>query len=300
MSSTFDGGESHRSENSSSTTHRTRSDGNEKNPSATLAEDRATQEKAARKRAPASAIPRPVRVGTVHGQNEADIIAEYPMQVTTPKPEIASQSVSPLHTSTSQHGAPVQTDSMCHRPFHQRDNSLDHGTDYSREVQEIFQRVMISRRSTAVSQDQIQSGQATCRSSLNQQERSRLEKRVLPPLPSELPGHTHVYQSPGQANPTPILRNTITPASKSQYAAPTYSSTMTFGNLSSFPAEDQLSSARSTAPATPMEADEEWAEYFSSEPLKVKKGLAITEEALELHVPDVLHADCDTMFKNGS
>lgn len=41
-------------------------------------------------------------------------------------------------------------------------------------------------------------------------------------------------------------------------------------------------------PSTTMEKKEEQDRSFSGEPLKVEDGVAVTEEAVALHVPDVI------------
>ncbi|RDW94732.1 hypothetical protein BP5796_00495 [Coleophoma crateriformis] len=265
----------HDSNDSFSATYQPEPQGVQNDPLETCVEDGAVQEKA-QENAPASAIPQRAHPSSLHGKTESVLFSgTFPIQPSIPIPATSSRSV-PLYISTPQSGTPINTNLAGEQPLYQRKNSIGNESDCGYEEQKISQ--------------QVQSLSPTRRDSFDQYEPSSLEQRPLPPLPTELPGHAVPMLVP--SSPTP-------PASLSQHAVPTFSTTVPCGPPSSSPAEDQLSSGRSTGPATPMEADE-WLGYFSSEPLEVKNGVAITEEALELHVPDVLIGSCETISMSDS
>ncbi|RDW88699.1 hypothetical protein BP6252_00731 [Coleophoma cylindrospora] len=266
----------HNSNDSFSATYQAEPQEVQNNSLETRVKDHPVQEKT-QEDAPACAIPQRAHLSSLHGKTESVLPnGTFPIQPPIPNPAISSRSVF-LHTSTPQSGTPINTDLTSEQPLHQRENPIGNESDCGYEEQKIFQ-------------EQVQSLSPTRRDSFDQHEPSSLEQRPLPPLPTELPG---------DAVPMLIPSSLTAPESLPQHAVPTVSTTVPSGPPSSTSAEDQLSSGRTTAPATPMEADE-WLGYFSSEPLEVKNGVAITEEALELHVPDVLIGSCDTIFMNDS
>ena len=74
----------------------------------------------------------------------------------------------------------------------------------------------------------------------------------------------------------------------------------TMASLIPLPPQTSEELASMSGPLTPMEENELHGS-FGSAPLEVHHGVAVTEEAVELHVPDLItHIDSEYLFQNGS